>query len=173
MLNDGQRLEAGNETWKGTVIALRDAYLEMGRTAEDAQRDAKRLWDSSKLSAEEQARVIEEIKRKMKEPVVVPVSFDVDNGSQTFPVPDDLVNPNPFQDGFASGTPGLDFVNFGTRSLVPLHGNEAVIPQGSGSQLAAEIAAALGARGGGTDQAVLRALERIEAAVLKEAIHES
>lgn len=41
------------------------------------------------------------------------------------------------------GTPALDFQNFGAESPATLHGNEAVIPQGSGHRLASEIARAL------------------------------
>jgi len=45
--------------------------------------------------------------------------------------------------GFKTGTPGLDFVDFGTESREALHGKEAVIPKGGGHQLAGEIAASL------------------------------
>ncbi len=45
--------------------------------------------------------------------------------------------------GFSAGTPGLDFLNFGKQRRVNLHGNEAVIPQGGGHELAGEIAAGL------------------------------
>jgi hypothetical protein len=41
---------------------------------------------------------------------------------------------------YRHGTPGLDYTNFGTETPAMLHGKEAVIPQGSGNQLAAEIA---------------------------------
>jgi AraC-like DNA-binding protein len=44
------------------------------------------------------------------------------------------------QAGFAKGTPGLDFMNFGAMSWQPLHHEEAVIPRGGGHLLAAEIA---------------------------------
>lgn len=47
------------------------------------------------------------------------------------------------QSGFRRGTPGLDFQDFGTETGALLHGNEAVIPQGGGHQLAGEIAASL------------------------------
>ena len=66
MLSDAGRIEAGNERWKQTVIALREQYVAAGRSEQDALRDAKRLWDSSKLSAEAQARVIDDITRKME-----------------------------------------------------------------------------------------------------------
>lgn len=45
--------------------------------------------------------------------------------------------------GFREGTPGLDFKNFGARSQVELHREEAVIPRGGGHRLAGEIAASL------------------------------
>jgi hypothetical protein len=55
--------------------------------------------------------------------------------------------------GFAQGTPNLDFAPFGVETPTTLHGAEAVIPQGRGHMLAAEIAAALpgGGPGGGGD----------------------
>jgi hypothetical protein len=45
--------------------------------------------------------------------------------------------------GYAAGTPGLDFRNFGPRRAVDLHGEEAVIPLGGGHRLANEIATSL------------------------------
>lgn len=46
-------------------------------------------------------------------------------------------------EGFAQGTPGLDFMDFGAQSLQPLHNQEAVIPRGGGHILAGEIADAM------------------------------
>lgn len=67
--------------------------------------------------------------------------------------------------GFEQGTPGLDFQNFRQESLVPVHGREAIIPQGGGHELAREIAAALGPGGGGgdgrTDSGMLQLAEYI------------
>lgn len=67
-------------------------------------------------------------------------------------------NQNP--EGFATGTPGLDFANFGASTLSVLHRQEAVIPRGRGHLLAAEIAAAMpgGGRGDSGTLAELRAL---------------
>lgn len=49
------------------------------------------------------------------------------------------------QQGFAWGTPNLDFAAFNKAGQSILaHGNEAIIPKGSGHQLAGEIAAAMG-----------------------------
>jgi len=69
--------------------------------------------------------------------------------------------------GFKEGTPGLDFVNFGSESATLLHGPEAVIPQGKGHVLAGEIAGAMGGRGLSGDQALgkldklIQAMERL------------
>lgn len=71
--------------------------------------------------------------------------------------------------GFAEGTRGLDFQDFGPASRAVLHGREAVIPQGGGHQLAAEIAGAM--KGKGSDSAVvdaLRATLREEMAELRD-----
>jgi hypothetical protein len=51
--------------------------------------------------------------------------------------------------GFKSGTPGLDFMDFGQASQTVLHGQEAVIPRGGGHQLAGEIARSLHGEMGG------------------------
>lgn len=45
--------------------------------------------------------------------------------------------------GFAEGTPGLDFSNFGAVTSTQLHGEEAVIPRGKGHMLAGEIAGSM------------------------------
>lgn len=67
MLTAQQKAEAGGESWKMTVIAIRDAYIAQGRSAEEAMVDAERLWKSSKQGGAESERVVAEIERKMKE----------------------------------------------------------------------------------------------------------
>ena len=67
MLTESQRIEAGNEQWKQTVIAIRDAYIAQGLTVEQALKDSERLWASSRQSSEESKRVVEEITRRMGE----------------------------------------------------------------------------------------------------------
>ena len=47
------------------------------------------------------------------------------------------------------GSPRLDFEDFGQQTMVAAHGREAIVPEGGGHELAAEIAAALGPRLGG------------------------
>ncbi len=61
------------------------------------------------------------------------------------------------QPGYATGTPGLDFADFGSASPQWLHNEEAVIPRGRGHLLAAEIADAMP---GGDDGSAAR-LDRI------------
>jgi len=46
-------------------------------------------------------------------------------------------------EGYAQGTPNLDFADFGAQSFQPLHNQEAVIPRGGGHILAGEIADAM------------------------------
>lgn len=74
MLSETQRMEAGNEEWKKTVVAIRDKYLEMGLSAEEAMADTERLWRSSVEGAEAAARVIEDIQRKFAGGITVPVN---------------------------------------------------------------------------------------------------
>ncbi len=62
LLNQTQRNEAGNESWKMTVIAIRDAYIAAGRTEAEALAAAERLWQSSKKGAGESAAAIAAIK---------------------------------------------------------------------------------------------------------------
>jgi len=52
-------------------------------------------------------------------------------------------------EGFRTGTPGLDFADFGPGRQITAHGDEAIIPRGRGHELADEIAASLSGRGGG------------------------
>lgn len=77
MLTESQRLEAGTDSWKQTVIALRDQYLAMGLTEQQALADAKRLWDSSRAGADAARRVIEDIQSTLAGGFNVPVRFDV------------------------------------------------------------------------------------------------
>lgn len=64
-LTTTQRAEAGNERWKMTVIAVRDAYLATGRTAAEAERIVQQLWDTD--NPERAKAAMEEINRVMRE----------------------------------------------------------------------------------------------------------
>ena len=50
-LSAQQQIEAGGESWKMTVIAVRDAFLATGRSSEEAEAAVKKLWESSKGGA--------------------------------------------------------------------------------------------------------------------------
>lgn len=54
-LTDQQRAEAGGVAWKETVIAVRDAYLATGRTAEEANAMVEQMWNTDKPKEAEAA----------------------------------------------------------------------------------------------------------------------
>jgi len=60
-LTRAQKLEVGNETWKLSVIAIRDAYLAVGRTEQEAMDVARRLWEAEKKGPEAVKKVIDEV----------------------------------------------------------------------------------------------------------------
>ena len=66
MLNEQQKIEAGGERWKQTVIGVRDAYIANGLSAREAEIDVKRLWDAEKIGPEAARAVIAEIEAKMR-----------------------------------------------------------------------------------------------------------
>jgi hypothetical protein len=63
MLTDGQRLEAGNDKWKRSVIAIRDAYIAAGRTEAEALQMSQRLWEAEKRGPQAVKAIIEELSR--------------------------------------------------------------------------------------------------------------
>lgn len=69
-LTEVQRLESamlvaqGNsKDWADSVIAIRDAYIATGRTADEALRDRQRLYEAEKHGAEAVKRVMDEINK--------------------------------------------------------------------------------------------------------------
>ena len=148
LLTQTQRNEAGNESWKMTVIAIRDAYIAMGRTEAEALADAERLWKSSKQGAQASAAVIAEIERKMKEQGQT--AFDavtrVSSALNDLPREIDITintqqegDPTRMGDGYARGTKartGSWFRNFGGGTATMLHGDEAVVPRGQAGAFA-------------------------------------
>lgn len=62
-LTDTQRLEAGNEAWKLSVIGVRDAYLAAGKTEQDALEAMDRLWKAEVRGAGAVQAEIETINR--------------------------------------------------------------------------------------------------------------
>jgi hypothetical protein len=62
-----QKLEAGNDAWKQTTIAVRDAYLATGRSEAEAEAAVTRLWDSSKKGAAETQAAIDAVNSVLQE----------------------------------------------------------------------------------------------------------
>lgn len=65
-LTAAQRIESGYEPWKMTLIGLRDQYLAIGLSEEDAMRDAELLWSSSKQGANASALAVDQIRDRME-----------------------------------------------------------------------------------------------------------
>lgn len=62
-----QQQESGGEKWKMTIIAVRDAYLQTGRTAEDAEAIVKQLWNTDKpIAAREAIKKINDVLAEQK-----------------------------------------------------------------------------------------------------------
>lgn len=177
LLNAQQKAEAGNESWKMTVIAIRDAYIAAGRTEEEALRDAERLWASSRESAEASKRVIEEIEGKMKasgaaaKEAVDAVSDAIADMPRIVDVEIRGKYTGPTEPGYSAGTLGRHgrwFADFGTATATVLHGREAVVREDQATAFARDV---LG--GGGGDPEVvqlLRDMPRLMKLAMREAM---
>lgn len=146
-----QRAEAGNEDWKKTVIAIRDAYLAAGRTEAEAMAAAERLWQSSKKGAAETEAAIAAIQAVLDEAknateelgdamdrTFRPRTIDVSTGEESTTMPVD--------DGHAVGTMGRYgswFKNFGSGMQTSLHGMEAVVRQDQAVPFAMDVMSGL------------------------------
>jgi hypothetical protein len=60
-LTSAQKLEAGTEAWKRQVVAIRDAYITVGRTEQEALDVSARLWEAEKRGPDAVKAVIAEI----------------------------------------------------------------------------------------------------------------
>ena len=173
MLTDAQRIEAGNEAWKKTVIAIRDAYIAAGLTEEKALVDAKRLWESSKQGAEASRRVIAEIEANMRgagaaaSAAVRDVNRELENLPDVIRIPIEFDSDDPGRGlpGYANGSGGIR--DFGAGTLVMLHGRERVQTE---SQMRAEQSGG-GIGSGGTDlAAMIDRLESVLPMALRDAV---
>lgn len=143
LLNQTQLNEAGNEDWKKTVIAIRDAYLAAGKSEAEAMAAAERLWQSSKRGAAETAAAIKAIQDVLNQTEAEANDLDaaMDNvfRDRSFTVTEDrVVNETIVGDregqvheaefaGGTMGTLGQWFGNFGSGMGATLHGMEAVV----------------------------------------------
>lgn len=163
-LNTTQLLEAGNEDWKKTVIAIRDAYLAAGKTEEEAMKAAERLWQSSKKGAGETAAAIAAIEAVLKEAEEAAkragtamdhtfrdrtVSIVVQDPSGSTDPP----NRGYDGDGHAIGTMGRYgswFKDFGQNFKTSLHGVEAVVTPQQAPAFAMDVLSGLNSQAGQT-----------------------
>lgn len=74
MLTESQKMEAGNESWKQTVVVVRDAYLALGKTEAEALAAVEALWKASKGGAGEVEKAmgpiqdaLDEVKKRSEE----------------------------------------------------------------------------------------------------------
>jgi len=142
-LTTTQRLEAGNVSWKMTVIALRDAFIAQGRSETEALAAAEALWKSSQSGAAASASAIAAIQAVLDGSAAAASSLDaaldaatVDRtiriGFDVEEMPDlDRGGERSTGMGFARGTfgtLGVDFPDFGSGTRAVLHRRESVVP---------------------------------------------
>lgn len=65
-LTKNEKMEAQGESWKKTVIGVRDAYRTQGISDDIAMRDVQALWESSKGGPDQARRIAEMIEAKME-----------------------------------------------------------------------------------------------------------
>ena len=139
MLSDTQKIEAGNESWKATVIAIRDSYLAQGLTAEEAMKDAEMLWQATGQGAEASQAAVDLVNQKMKgmaehtasatqEANQLKAALEgVQRAADAISLPSGggAVAPASYQHGPAAG-----ISNFGQGTLAMLHGRERAMTEG-------------------------------------------
>jgi hypothetical protein len=157
-LTAAQEAASQGEDWRRTVIAIRDAYIAMGRTEEEALRDAERLWQSSRDGGEDALAVIEEIRRKMREltsgehTIQVGVEYNASAPPGSSVPGDPESHTQPVDPGFATGTMGRFgnwFRDFRKGFPTQLHGVEAVLRPQDALPFARDVLAAQGSMTGG------------------------
>jgi hypothetical protein len=129
----------------GGFDALHNALLQGGAAGEALW--IKLTQGVGKNNPEQAKAVIAEVQRFLDSLGNTKVSPEIDVRVN---YPDNMPSDPPDNDpGYASGTPGLGFVNFGARKPIWAHGDEAIIPRSKVGDLAGQIAAAMGGGGGG------------------------
>jgi hypothetical protein len=174
------RVEPATEQWQRNNILLREAYIAMGHSADEAitlaGRKLEELWAAEKQGPEATQQVADQI-REILDALNETSGKTADGFDATADSADKFVKnvvhslkkipksidieikgtlslpkvPAGGASGFARGTTALDFERFGAGRMAALHGDEAVIPRGRGHELAREIAAALPSSSAGGD----------------------
>ena len=137
MLTNNQRLEAGGQAWKGTVIAVRDAYIANGLSAEQAEKDVAAMWASSKGGADDAREAIARIKTAIGDNVkaLKDVPTALPNPFAGWSMPDIDMPDGAEIPGFATG----GIINAGAGAVAVLHGREAIIPLDRPSAIGAQL----------------------------------
>lgn len=176
LLSQTQKNEAGNESWKMTVIAIRDAYLAAGKTEAEALAITEKLWASSKVGGGETQRIIAQITAVLAQSggAAAQLAEELDNAfrDRSFTVTEnrqinEVVN-RTYSDGeaidggegFATGTLGRMGKWFGSFPQsgfqTALHGIEAVITPQQAPAFAMDVLGASGMSSqGGVDMSGL------------------
>jgi hypothetical protein len=129
----------------GGFDALHASLLQGGAAGEALW--IKLTQGVGKNNPEQAKQVIAEVQRFLDALGNTKVSPEID---VQVSYPDNMPSEPPDNSpGYASGTPGLGFVNFGARKPIWAHGDEAIIPRSKVGDLAGQIAAAMGGGGGG------------------------
>lgn len=126
-------LAAGKNVQAGMDKAAEDIKRSFGKVASGVESDMKNAVGHLET----------ELNRFRPPKLVIDIGFNMED------VPDiQWPDPPPIRPhgdlGFASGTPGLDYMNFGSGTSTVLHGEEAVIPRPGVGALAGDIADVLG-----------------------------
>jgi len=152
LLTATQKADAGNEDWKMTVIAIRDAYLAAGRTEAEALAAAERLWQSSKKGASETAAAIAAIQAVLDQATHATdeLGESMDRAFRDRQVNVDINETNHgYEDpGHAVGTMGRYgswFKNFGSGFDTSLDGIEAVVREDQAVPFAMDVLSGLSA----------------------------
>lgn len=155
-LDASQLAEAGNEDWKKTVIAIRDAYIAAGHTEGEALAAAERLWQSSKKGAGETEAAIAAIQKVLDQAAAAAdgLAESMDNALRDRTINIGVQGPNHKEgdtpadsgDGHAVGTLGRYgswFKDFGSGLKTSLHGMEAVVRQDQAVPFAMDVMSGL------------------------------